>query len=196
MLDRATPDTSAATEAGASRLQQVQLEGLVLKAYLILGPESSGTRMMTEVLLAAGCTGDAGHEQRFDNTWPDGESPIVWRRSIPHAGEWPSIDRMIHHLRQSDYEVYAVVTMRDWSAMARSQVEHWNHTFESAIENIRTAYPYIFSALLKFRVPYIMTSYESLKEWGPQADLFLSIGLEAPDFEVRDENRKRLEAVK
>ncbi len=151
--------------------------------------------MMTEILLAAGCIGDAGHEQRFDKQWPVDESPIVWRRSAPHGGEWPSIDMMIHRLRQEDYKVFAVVTMRDWSAMAASQIEHWGHTYESAIENIRTAYPYILSSLLKFRVPYIMTSYESLKEYGPQTDLFLSIGLEAPDFEVRDENRKRLEKL-
>lgn len=166
----------------------------MLKAYLVLGPESSGTRMMTEILIAAGCIGDAGHEQRFDEKQPAGESPIVWRRSVPHAGEWPSIDLMIHRLQQSGYEVFAVVTMRDWTAMARSQVEHWNHTFESAIENIRGAYPYIFASLLKFRVPYIMTSYEGLVEYGPQQDLFSTIGLEAPDFQVRDENQKRMEA--
>ncbi len=167
----------------------------MLKAYLVLGPESSGTRMMTELLLAAGCIGDAGHTQRFDRAWPTEESPIVWRRSVPHAGEWPPIELLIHHLRSAGYEVYAVVTMRDWTAMARSQVEHWGHSFESAISNIRMAYPYIFSALLKFQVSYIMTSYESLKEYGPQQALFSLIDLTAPVFNVRDENRKRLEVV-
>ncbi|KKN84449.1 hypothetical protein LCGC14_0289110 [marine sediment metagenome] len=166
----------------------------MLRAYLVLGPESSGTRMMTEILIAAGCVGDPGHDQHFDQEFPT-EETIVWRRSVPHGGEWPPLDLMIHRLKQSGYAVFAVVTMRDWTAMARSQVEHWNHSFDSAINNIRTAYPYIFSSMLKFQVPYIMTSYESLKEYGPQKDLFSAIGLEAPAFEVRDENRKRLEVM-
>ncbi len=165
------------------------------RAYLILGPESSGTRMATQMLLAAGCIGDGEHEQRWDDTWPDGETPIVWRRSIPHGGEWPPLDLMIFRLSERGYKVYALVMSRDWTAMARSQVEHWDHSFDTALNNLRTAYPYIMSALLKFQTPYVMVSYESVTRYGPNVlkPLLEEIGLTVPDFEVRDANKKRLE---
>jgi hypothetical protein len=150
---------------------------------------------MTQMLIAAGCIGDGDHEQRWDDTMPDGSSPVVWRRSVPHGGEWPPLDLMICRLRERGYKVYAVVCSRDWTATARSQAEHWEYPFDAALDNLRTAYPYIMSALLKFQVPYIMVSYESVTEYGPNvlATLLEEIGLTVPDFEVRDENRKRLE---
>jgi LPS sulfotransferase NodH len=36
------------------------------RAFLVLGPESSGTRLMTKLLMVAGCYGDDGHVQRLD----------------------------------------------------------------------------------------------------------------------------------
>ena len=169
-----------------------------MRAYLVLGPESSGTRMMTRLLLASGCIGDGDHAQRWDEQLPDGETPIVWRRSLPHGGEWPSLDLMTHKLRKHGYAVFAVVMTRDWTAVARSQMEHWNHSWESALDNLRTAYPYIFASLLKFQVPYVMVSYESLVQYGPQSleDLLASIGLTPPDeFELYDATAQRLEVT-
>jgi hypothetical protein len=169
-----------------------------MNAYLVLGPESSGTRMMTQLLMAAGCVGDGDHEQRWDDALPTVETPIVWRRSLPHGGEWPSIDLMTHRLRERGYTVCAVVMTRDWTAVARSQMEHWGHTRETALSNIRTAYPYIFSSLLKFQVPYVMVSYESLVQHGPQSlgDLLGSIGISPPaEFELHDATTRRLQEV-
>lgn len=169
-----------------------------MNAYLVLGPESSGTRMMTKLLIAAGCIGDGDHEQRWDEHLPEGETPIVWRRSLPHGGEWPSLDLMTHRLRERSYRVHAVVMARDWTAVARSQQEHWGHTWETALHNIRTAYPYIFSSLLKFQVPYVMVSYESLVQHGSQSlsELLGSIGLVPPaEFELHDATAQRLQEV-
>lgn len=171
----------------------------MLDAYLVLGPESSGTRMMTRLLMASGCIGDGDHEQRWDKEPPAGETPIVWRRSVPHKGEWPSIDLMTHRLRERNYTVYAVVTSRDWTATVLSQIEHWGHTWETALSNIRTAYPYIFSSLLKFQVPYVMVNHESLMQHGVGSldKLFGSIGLTPPSrFELHDSTAKRLREVR
>ena len=167
-----------------------------MNAYLVLGPESSGTRMMTRLLMAAGCQGDGGHEQHWDDALPEDVSPIVWRRSLPHGGEWPSLDLMTHRLREHGYTVYAVVMARDWTAVAQSQMEHWGHSWETALDNLQTAYPYIFASLLKFQVPYVMVSYENLVQHGPQSltDLLGSIGLVPPaEFEMDDATAKRLE---
>lgn len=171
----------------------------MLDAYLVLGPESSGTRMMTRLLMESGCVGDGDHEQRWDTGLPTGQTPIVWRRSLPHGGEWPSIDLMTHRLREQGYTVYAIVMMRDWTAVAHSQIEHWGHTWETALDNIRTAYPYIFSSLLKFQVPYVMVSYESLVQHGSQSlnELFGSIGLTPPtEFKLYDATTRRLKGVR
>ncbi len=168
------------------------------KAYLVLGPESSGTRMMTQILMATGCAGDGDHDQRWDSVLPDGETSVVWRRSVPHGGQWPPLDLMVKRLRERSYEVYGVVMSRDWTAMMRSQVEHWEHTRESAIKNIRMAYPYIFSSLLKFQVPYVMVNYESLMQHGVQSltDVFETIDLVPPaEFELRDATARRLQEV-
>jgi hypothetical protein len=170
----------------------------MMNAYLVLGPESSGTRMMTRLLMAAGCIGDGEHEQRWDTAQPDGETPIVWRKSLPHGGEWPSLDLMTHRLRERGYTVYALVMARDWTAVARSQQEHWGHTWETALDNLRTAYPYIFSSLLKFQVPYVMVSYESLVQHGSRSlgELLGSIGITPPaEFELHDATAQRLQEV-
>lgn len=165
------------------------------RSYLVLGPESSGTRMMTEILIAAGCDGDAGHEQRWDTESPTSDR-IVWRRSAPHGGGWPNIDGMVWELRRLGYSVFAIVLNRDWTAMAKSQGESWGHTFESAIRNIRSAYPHIFSDLRIKNVPYICVSYESLIQRGPQvlSPLFEILGgLDVPEFTVYDGNSKWLD---
>ena len=95
---------------------------MTTSAYLVLGPESSGTRLMTRILIAAGCAGYDGHDQVFDTALPiaDGR-PIVWRRSVPHRREWPEIGWMLRLLCEQGYTPRIVVMARDWYAMARSQ---------------------------------------------------------------------------
>ena len=73
-------------------------EGPMKRAFLVLGAESSGTRLVTRLLIAAGCHGDGGHQQPFDK-WQaasspfDGKDPIVWRRSYPWTEYhlWPNL---------------------------------------------------------------------------------------------------------
>jgi len=63
-------------------------------AFLVVGGESTGTRLVTEVLIALGCHGDSGHKQRLDTDIDKGEDipmPFVWRRSMPHQKKFVSI---------------------------------------------------------------------------------------------------------
>ncbi len=64
------------------------------KAYYVTGAEGSGTTMMTEALVAAGCHWEQRHESyQADHKFEDMPSPFVFHRSIPHAGVWSiSID--------------------------------------------------------------------------------------------------------
>ena len=162
------------------------------RAFLVLGPESSGTRLMTRILIGAGCLGDDGEIQRLDSGIPDAPL-IVWRRSIPHAAKWPAIPQMVADLRVADYPVMAVVTTRDWSAMTKSQIAA-GHVADPgmALQHLQRAYPFITGALTSNAVPYAMMSYEALIQRPAKMLGWLSaqLELELPPIEVYDGNAK------
>jgi len=133
------------------------------RAVLVMGPESSGTRLATRILIAAGCHGDGDHEQWFDQALPGDLPLIVWRRSVPHARAWPDLARWIVQVRGTGYTVEAVVMMRDWLSMCRSQVKR-QHVREigEAEMHARFAYASIFTVLAATITPYIVLSYDNL----------------------------------
>lgn len=131
---------------------------------LVVGPESSGTRLMTRLLIQAGCRGQDEHEQAFDDELPEATEPIVWRRSIPHGHFWPNLLSMITVMQTMKYEPKIVVTTRDWFAMSHSQLEAQHvKSIEEALKRIKMAYRHIFEYLLDMpTIDYIISSYESL----------------------------------
>lgn len=151
------------------------------RGYLVLGPESTGTRMWTRVLMSCGCWGDDGHGQRLDRmAVPKEAQAVVWRRSLPHGGQWPDIVSMVGRLREAGYTVRALVCTRDWSATLLSQVGNSHaQNLEMAEENLRRAYPYAFTGLQAAGVPFVVASYESLVRLGPVmlAPLLARLGL-------------------
>ncbi len=174
-------------------------------AYLVLGAESSGTRLFTRILMGVGCAGDDGHEQKFDVLIPEANGrPIVWRRSFPHGGEWPKVPDLYRSLRDKDYEVRAVVMTRDWLAMRKSQIEAGHvaghaggqHDLETkALQNIREAYNRIFGGLHNAdTMPYVMVSYEGLYQ-RPEITIrhtLDTLGWPGLGFEIVDGNEKWL----
>ena len=164
------------------------------RAFLVLGPESSGTRLWTRILIGAGCFGDDGDVQRIDSGIPD-ESMVVWRRSIPHGRKWPAIPMITTDLRIAGYHVAALVTTRDWYAATQSQVAAGHvPNADAGRANLQRAYPFITGALTSNRVPYVMASYEALVQ---RPDRFLQwvsvqlgLGLGLPDGGVYDGNAK------
>ena len=164
------------------------------RAILVLGPESTGTRLITRALLLAGCKGSADHRQPFDLELPANERLIAWRRSVPHNKVWPDINQMFDSLDGLGYNVYAVVTTRDFFAVTESQVKN-RHVPNKvrAIGNICKAYSHIFSELNRIGIRHIVISYESLIQ-RPTLCLrenFKLLGLHYPGgIEVRDGNSK------
>lgn len=164
-------------------------------AILVYGPESTATRLLTRVLVAAGCEGDGTHGQRFDTEIPDKEGYIVWRRSFPHARRWPDIESMINRLREKDYKIFVYVTTRDWYAMAKSQMNRsYANSFSMAFQNAQNAYALIFSKLNKLGIRCVMFSYDAMIAHPNQyLTIMLNlVGLEPPnDFEpIGDGNAK------
>jgi hypothetical protein len=132
-----------------------------LRAFLVLGAESSGTRLATRILMSAGCIGSDGHSQPFDTEEFGDAEMVVWRRSVPHRGEWLDLGSMLN--RCMDRDINVVVTMRDWSCVEASQRVRGHATQKEDVQSkLRMAYSSIFGQLTKYSVPYVALMYESL----------------------------------
>jgi len=132
-------------------------------AFVVVGAESTGTRLMTEILMHAGCDGDATHEQRFDNGFPPASKHIVFRRSFPHANITPDLTAILRDLRKAGYSPRVIVMTREIGATASSQLlaRHCVTEWE-ALMRIQGAYRAIFEALCKESVAYVIVAYEAL----------------------------------
>ena len=116
------------------------------KAILVLGPESSGTRLATRILIIAGYAGTAAHVQRLDWWTPDdarSTERIVWRRSMPHDRLWPDIGQMVRELRRAAFEVRAVLTDRLDAPMVAAQVRDHVKNEAVATQHIARARVYL-----------------------------------------------------
>lgn len=163
-------------------------------AYLVVGSASSGTRFVTKLLIKAGCIGDAGHQQPFDDELPVDQTPVVIRRSYPHGDDWPDLAAMAQALRVRGYRVTAVVTVRDWWAVSQSYARVGYTTLHAvALTGIAAAYSRIFGHLAEAGVEYVMACYEALVARPKQAPVKLCelLGLLAPAYiEIQDGNAK------
>lgn len=149
------------------------------KIYIVLGGESTGTRMVTKLMLDGGCYGEDTHLQSMDGHVKERRwgrikdivqrQPIVWRRSFPHDAEYPDVYReMVQPVKQechfSDRDFYFLVTFRDWFPASRSAaISGHSSTPYTAIEKLREAYIQIFQMFNRFpALEYYMVSYEGL----------------------------------
>jgi len=139
-----------------------------MKAYLVIGPESSGTRVLTKALIAAGCYGQSGHGQAMDGpnwlgAFDDCPETIVFRRSVPHAGMCPDISDLVKRMQQCGYVVTILVVVRDLWSLVHSQVERKHaRNLEHAEHRIGQAWKHIMFYCAETSAQVIMVSYESL----------------------------------
>lgn len=133
---------------------------------MVLGPESSGTRLLTMVMVQAGCIGGTGHWQWWDDhDFEDDDELVVWRRSFPHGRDrgWPKLQQMVERLQLAGYEVRAVVTVREQFALVNSQLKRgFAADPEAARLQVSEAYARIFGGLWDLKVPFVVVTYESL----------------------------------
>lgn len=165
-------------------MQQIELNQMTAnKAILVTGGESTGTRLMTRILCHMGFYGDDGHEQRLDSVIPQYPA-IVWRRSVPHARQFPPLAEMAGQLSSMGYEVSALVMTRDWYAASKSQISAGHVASEDeAVINLRKAYHHICEQLNG--IPFQMVSYEALIQ-RPEKVVWRVLCLPT----VKDENEK------
>lgn len=91
------------------------------KAFVVLGPESSGTKLVTKIFIESGCFGDDGHNQKLDqNTELNDIDTLVFRRSVPHSRVFPDIKGIQDRFEKQGFEVFWVIVVRDWTCTAES----------------------------------------------------------------------------
>ena len=138
------------------------------RAFYVMGVPSSGNRLVTRLLIAAGCEGDAEdndeHFQRWDETEPTSDL-IVLKRHLPVAAippTWAKDPNTIKALQKLGYTVHVVIVTRDWHATLESQ--HRNGYTDDIIHSAlwtRTLWRQMFQQL-PADVDFTVVSYESL----------------------------------
>ena len=184
------------------------------KAFLVLGPESHGNHLVTDILVNAGCLGHSGDHTPWSEPWrkdahndlqpwdralPTDQDPVVWRRSVPHLKQLPAIKDMVDKLEMRDYQVTAIIVCRERYAAQQSQIK-WRHVenSQSASTNIQRAYKHIFSQLDEADIHFVVTSYEALVNYPEAQDSLLrQLDLALPELrlEVWDGNQKWYESI-
>ncbi len=172
-------------------------------AYLVTGPESSGTRLMTAIIMACGAAGSAEHQQPWDTTdFPPAREfgvDIVFRRSIPHGGHIPNLVEILQRMQQAGYTVRMVVMVRDMFACAHSQVRAGHvQDVVAAMANIINAYRLIATTITRVSCPAHFVPYEALilhPEAIPEMVGCLGLTLDRP-VSITDENAKYYRTLK
>tara|TARA_B100000989_G_C19472688_1_gene441440 strand:+ start:666 stop:1202 length:537 start_codon:yes stop_codon:yes gene_type:complete len=147
------------------------------KGIIVIGPESSGTRNLTRLLISAGFAGDSGHEQRFFN--PEifkKEKPekFVIRTSVPHDNQLIDFVRLKEVYENLNYKIYVLITSRDWNCMLQSQVNAGHtDTLDNAEERTRLALSFIYEKCFHSKISYNIVSYESLVNYPKETLGFL-----------------------
>lgn len=159
----------------------------------VFGPESSGTRLVTEMCIAGGAAGEHHHVQTWDSYDPD-KDYIVWRRSFPHAKEWPDVRIMNQRMLNLGYSTKALITTRSWYPSIPSQISmrHTGSVAESR-DNLKKALFYILDSVQQAKIDFEIISYESLICDKDQTicGMRLFTGLDIPySFAIDNENLK------
>lgn len=138
-----------------------------MNAYIVQGVgESTGCRMLTEILIKAGCIGVSGHEQEFQKYIQNRKLFIEWlknkqynnfvmRYSFPHGQYLPDIKDLYSRLKVVYENVYIILTTRSWICQEIGTIKG-AHLKNNPINNLPTlndrmtmAYKSIFSDLHK-----------------------------------------------
>lgn len=153
------------------------------RAFLVLGPESSGTKMLTRSIMLAGAYGQDTHVQKMDDlNFGDRPPLIVFRRSIPHASKTPNIKKIYDLISKAGYKVTPIFIRRNDSCTANSQIRNgYVNNIQDALINMEYADNVVLSAFGKIGVQVIRVKYEPFVTNPEIREKFFNIlGLEEP----------------
>jgi hypothetical protein len=135
------------------------------KAYIVVGPESSGTRVVTRLLVEAGCVGVYSHKQPLDAFVKSGkysldkhgeDAKFVLRRSIPHGTGFPDLKQIEDRFKSHGCATTWILILREWTALALSKVGQGHaRSLDQARAAIQPQYYYIFNFIGEHRPNFI-----------------------------------------
>jgi len=160
------------------------------RAFIIVGPESSGTKFLTSLFIKAGCYGDAWHEQRLDTEEPSAPL-VVFRRSYPHGGEWPDLPAIVDRFWRAGYRVRLIVIIRSMQFTVASRGLHSKgDLYGRAVRALQM----IGSQWAEAGADGVWITYEALVHYPETISwLFSWCGLDPPEgIKIRDGNKKYL----
>ncbi len=77
--------------------------------------------MLAEAFVSAGCHYEPRHNSHLEDyefeKMPD---LLVFRRSLPHRGEWPYLNGIRTQMEQAKYAVWPIFIIRDWHCTVSS----------------------------------------------------------------------------
>lgn len=140
------------------------------KAIIVVDPESSGTKLITELFIKAGCLKDYTHEQRFDEKfennidtdWPNQD--IVFRRSIPHAKVWNKPIDLVQRFKNIGYNPFLIVTFREFIPNAFSKINNDHSDEKNAYSDFINQLRFIFHSLSMIDNFYMLSTSYLFKE--------------------------------
>ena len=187
------------------------------KAYIVVGPESSGSRFVHNLIQAAGCEGvkynfTFPHDGRqnemfkeedelsFDNAVPFNK--VIIHRSVPDGFHkvgkehpydemFPGLENISKQFKKRDFSTILVICVRDHYAMMKSQINRQMASDpKDAITRTQKAYQYIFEST-KYFDSFLVVSYDSLvtRKSAPKV-LMDNLGLDFSPIRVIDGTAK------
>lgn len=169
------------------------------RAFLVLGPEASGTRMLTQAFISVGVFGDGDHKQRLDKAdFKIQPYEIVWRRSVPHTKKhiYPNLSEMYEKLKVCDYDVFPLIIYREKEITIQSQLRSNHASLERARYNISKGLDFLFTELDKLSLTSTLVSYEIFVEHESyRKHLFSRFNFKNPIIKIRQENNKYYDKI-
>lgn len=157
------------------------------RAFFILGPESSGTKFLTSLFKKVGCEGNSWHRQKLEHNLPT-EDLVVFRRSYPHNGVWPSIEAEIQRFKE--YKIFIIIIVRSETFVVHSRKKYVGGDIKN---RAKIAMQTIFSQWKESNLPGTWITYEALVTHPDFVieNLFKRCDLKSPtDYSISDGNKK------
>ena len=164
------------------------------RAFFVVGSEGSGTYMLAEALVEAGCFYIPEEmEQDLERVLKlNIGTDVVIRRSIPHAGEFIDLYTLAAIMRDAGFDLRIIAIVREPNATINSVFNRVAQDKEGILDNMHGAWTCISELMQGFVV--LPITYEAITQSrGFQQWLFNELELDMPGYSFYDGNAKYYE---
>ncbi len=119
------------------------------QGVLVTGPESSGTKLVTRLLMDMGFIGSYDHEQFLDEKYKKKTNLIhndyVFRRSVPHALKYPDYVDIKNWFIDNKLEFKTIITVRNFTPCIQSKIKNKHNPTNITTEVLQEQIHFIFT---------------------------------------------------